>query len=575
MEKIFDIAKDSEQKWGVIAQGIDGNFEKLEQQIGDLSTKVNGESFVLGKLEEVRLATTAIESYELMDVYYLKVIEGNKYNFKVTSSEKNTIRTAYADNVYIGNIITNYAVVNGIVGDTVISISATIGGYYMINVMKSAVTSVICTNDANGIDDKLEELKSEMKEANENLQDEIDNIGSNIGDGSIPFEKINGVQLCGNLTSLGNLTSGHYYRNINGEMVEFTNQSSYYALLMPVKKDTTYYFTYGRFVILLGSDAITPIDSIDRQKLESINSSTASYIMVSFSPSGYKVEDYIFSPNKLDNTPPKYIVDKLGANADELLVDAIAGIKMTNPLYGKKYIACGDSYTAWSDALYATGKYSGTNVVYAKEIVLRNSMSSDFTKDFAESGSTMALAKSSEESKPTVDAKAFSNAKYLLIPTDTDYLTIAFGINDTSLCELGSLEDTENTTFYGAWNKVLTYFATNMPSMKIGIIIFQRSDNEYYHAVKEIAQYYGIPYLDFYGGTDTPMYVDGKAFSVDPTMKQKKHDYYCGQEHTSDGTIVYKGITYIVKQQQANTTHPGLRAHIDESTIIEHFLKSL
>ena len=31
MEKIFDIAKDSEQKWGVIAQGIDRNFEEIEQ----------------------------------------------------------------------------------------------------------------------------------------------------------------------------------------------------------------------------------------------------------------------------------------------------------------------------------------------------------------------------------------------------------------------------------------------------------------------------------------------------------------------------------------------------------------
>lgn len=31
MEKIFDIAKDSEQKWGVIAQGIDGNFSAVEQ----------------------------------------------------------------------------------------------------------------------------------------------------------------------------------------------------------------------------------------------------------------------------------------------------------------------------------------------------------------------------------------------------------------------------------------------------------------------------------------------------------------------------------------------------------------
>lgn len=31
MEKIFDIAKDSEQKWGVIAQGIDGNFEENKE----------------------------------------------------------------------------------------------------------------------------------------------------------------------------------------------------------------------------------------------------------------------------------------------------------------------------------------------------------------------------------------------------------------------------------------------------------------------------------------------------------------------------------------------------------------
>lgn len=33
MEKIFDIAKDSEKSWGVIAQGIDGNFEELDREI--------------------------------------------------------------------------------------------------------------------------------------------------------------------------------------------------------------------------------------------------------------------------------------------------------------------------------------------------------------------------------------------------------------------------------------------------------------------------------------------------------------------------------------------------------------
>lgn len=36
MEKIFDIAKDSEQKWGVIAQGIDRNFEELVINQGNL-----------------------------------------------------------------------------------------------------------------------------------------------------------------------------------------------------------------------------------------------------------------------------------------------------------------------------------------------------------------------------------------------------------------------------------------------------------------------------------------------------------------------------------------------------------
>lgn len=36
MEKIFDIAKDSEQKWGVIAQGIDGNFEEVNTEVSGI-----------------------------------------------------------------------------------------------------------------------------------------------------------------------------------------------------------------------------------------------------------------------------------------------------------------------------------------------------------------------------------------------------------------------------------------------------------------------------------------------------------------------------------------------------------
>lgn len=48
MEKIFDIAKDSEQKWGVIAQGIDGNFEETDLELDNkLSEKIDRDSFII------------------------------------------------------------------------------------------------------------------------------------------------------------------------------------------------------------------------------------------------------------------------------------------------------------------------------------------------------------------------------------------------------------------------------------------------------------------------------------------------------------------------------------------------
>ena len=37
MEKIFDIAKDSEKSWGVIAQGIDNNFEEFTSKVDDIT----------------------------------------------------------------------------------------------------------------------------------------------------------------------------------------------------------------------------------------------------------------------------------------------------------------------------------------------------------------------------------------------------------------------------------------------------------------------------------------------------------------------------------------------------------
>ena len=37
MEKIFDIAKDSEQKWGTLATAIDGNFEEIFSKVDKIT----------------------------------------------------------------------------------------------------------------------------------------------------------------------------------------------------------------------------------------------------------------------------------------------------------------------------------------------------------------------------------------------------------------------------------------------------------------------------------------------------------------------------------------------------------
>jgi lysophospholipase L1-like esterase len=251
----------------------------------------------------------------------------------------------------------------------------------------------------------------------------------------------------------------------------------------------------------------------------------------------------------------------------------IEDIIRSNVLYGKKYVAAGDSYTAWSDATYADGVYGGQFVTYDREIRLRNGMSGD---NAGISGSTMTYMDGES-------IRSFSGTRYTEIPEGTDYLTIAFGINDSSSRPLGELGDTENTTFYGAWDKVLKYYAENRPEMKIGIICFARSNNSFYNAVKEIAKHYGVPLLDFYGGEDTPMYVDGKA--CNPYDKEKpnpivdpKRAYWGGHANVDKTEETFRGKTYTLRQpstDEAFAAHPGYKAHIDESTIIESFLRRL
>ena len=88
-KKIFDIAKDSEQKWGVIAQGIDGNFKEVEElkKPSGIPTEKLGKCGIQWQWS-LSYFTIYIQIRFGRDNYisdYFKVSSGTKLHFEVSS----------------------------------------------------------------------------------------------------------------------------------------------------------------------------------------------------------------------------------------------------------------------------------------------------------------------------------------------------------------------------------------------------------------------------------------------------------------------------------------------------------
>ena len=172
-------------------------------------------------------------------------------------------------------------------------------------------------------------------------------------------------------------------------------------------------------------------------------------------------------------------------------------------LYGKKIVTAGDSYTkATFTGAYAA--YNGKNFGYY--IAQRNNMT--FVNSGID-GSTMALPSDSDPNR-----NPFSDTRYTAIPADTDYLTIWFGINDAAHCDLGTIDDATNTTFYGAWNVVLSYYLTNMPFMKVLLVVTTGATAEFRQAVRDVAQKWGYPYLDWEKDVQIPAFFERENMSA-------------------------------------------------------------
>lgn len=224
----------------------------------------------------------------------------------------------------------------------------------------------------------------------------------------------------------------------------------------------------------------------------------------------------------------------------------------SNVLAGKKLVTAGDSYTA---AVFSGdyAAYNGKN--YGYYISQRNGMA--FVNDGI-NGSTISVTNSSDQTEKS----PFAYQRYTNVPNDTDYLTIWFGINDSAYGTLGTIDDDEVTTFYGAWNTVLGYYLENRPFMKVLIIIptmnFGDAEQKaksalFQQAVRDVAEKWGYPYLDW--------------------VKDKTIPAFFEREDMSDEALALRMDAY--GWNGPVNGHPNPKWHEYESTVIEAKLRSI
>lgn len=210
------------------------------------------------------------------------------------------------------------------------------------------------------------------------------------------------------------------------------------------------------------------------------------------------------------------------------LTSVIAMLEASNPLWGKHYHACGDSFTAGggvTDFDNATGEPLTANFLVAKY----NNMK--FTKD-AIGGSDMTNVPDAQN--------PFSVDRYLNIPEDADYITLQFGLNETGIAAepgtLGTSADSENTTMWGAYNTVLQWILTNRPNAKVGVIISDAWMSEAYaNALIDICKFWGVPWLDLGGDPQVSLNIGGRRSGSGITLSDTAKSLRNNQFQISSG----------------------------------------
>lgn len=239
---------------------------------------------------------------------------------------------------------------------------------------------------------------------------------------------------------------------------------------------------------------------------------------------------------------------------------AVKSVGFGDVLANKKWAACGDSYTigyfdGYVDANGNTGTSSdaydadsGHWKTYPWWIAKRNNMTVQW---LAQAGNDFTNVEGAL--RPFSAQGDWVN--YTQVDADCDYITLAFGLNEMHMEEtqIGTKNDSDNTTLWGAYNVVMEALIRANPFAKIGIIITDSWLPTWYRDVLiEIAKYWGVPYLDLKAGENVPAGIGGR-----------------------NGNTVAQSIRDAVYTVSSSNSHPSLKAHEFRSTIIENFLRSL
>ena len=370
------------------------------------------------------------------------------------------------------------------------------------------------------------------------------------------------------------IKSGYYYNYHNGSKIPHSGDNCYYTELIPILSlpRLIYYTGMSQFetckYVIYNESTFLYSEYNDNDK------NYASYVtdmkidlnvIIKSYPNATHIAFCSYKQDLILQYDHHFTIDDVYNEIQE--IKRIGVTSTNNILYGKKYVACGDSFTEGDFTGYVDPEgNSGRNseYLYDKEwkmyktypywIAKRNNMT---LINEAKCGTILPLSKEyTDGTQPENYKNPFSLNRYKAVPKDADYLTLMFGLNEGSI-PIGELTDTDNTTVLGAYNKVLEYFLTEMPYTRIGIIVSDAWLSQNLHdAIIKAAQYWGIPYLDLKGNDSIPMQIGGRLNGINVNSKAR----------------ILRDNAY--KVTSANG-HPNIESHKQRSRIIENFLRTL